>query len=148
VNISHANPRKGAAQDDDSSTVSCRPTWQWPALPYNVIYDCEIVGAAGHWIWTVEPLEADNDESPWPTTNFGLRWRAAASTNHTAKKDGVRIWTGVGQFEVGKNMQGTCAASGFCVWGLKPESNPVLVDVASLLCQGTLEEALKGINCP
>lgn len=32
-----------------------------------------------------------------------------------------------GHFEVGKNMAGTCGASGVCSWGLKADSKPVKI---------------------
>ncbi|KAI3321851.1 hypothetical protein HD806DRAFT_502121 [Xylariaceae sp. AK1471] len=148
VNISNPDPTQSdPAPSTPPGNVYCQAIWVYPDVPYNKIVECDIVDSTTPttWVWTLEPLEA-GDESPWPTTNFDLRWRAA-STSAYPTEEGIQIWTGVGQFEVGKNMKGLCAASGFCVWELKPESNPVLIDVSSVSCQGTLEEALHGINC-
>jgi hypothetical protein len=148
VNISNPDPTQSdPAPSTLPGKVYCQTTWVYPDVPYNKIIECDIVESTtpAPWVWTLEPLEA-GDEYPSTTTNFDLRWRAAStSTNPT--DTGVQIWTGVGQFKVGKDMKGLCAASGYCQWELKPESTPVLIDVSSVTCQGTVDEALHGINC-
>ncbi|KAI0434777.1 hypothetical protein F5Y09DRAFT_295605 [Xylaria sp. FL1042] len=133
--------------DIPSSEVYCQIVWLYPNAPYNQILDCEVVDTSDSttWAWTVELLEA-TDEDPYPTTNFDLRWRAAQTPRDPTDED-FGIWTGVGQFEIGKNMQGQCAASGFCSWALKPDSTPVSIDVNSIPCYGTVDEALHGSNC-
>ncbi|KAI0490440.1 hypothetical protein F4859DRAFT_7999 [Xylaria cf. heliscus] len=148
VNITNPDPTQGDTDPNVSlGKVYCQIVWLYPDAPYNQINDCEIMDTTGAtpWAWTVELLEAD-DADPYPITNFDLRWRAASTSPASADED-VQIWTGVGQFEIGKNMQGTCAASGFCQWWLSAASTPALIDVASVSCQGTVEEALYGINC-
>ncbi|KAI8630248.1 hypothetical protein F5Y19DRAFT_474635 [Xylariaceae sp. FL1651] len=148
VNISNPDPTQSAPAPSNGTqgTVNCNALWLYGDLPYNKIYDCQILDLTTptSWAWTFEPLEA-NDTYPSPTENFDIRWRAADSAAST--EEGVRIWTGYGQFEVGKNMQGTCAASGFCSWGLKAENRPFPINVTSVVCQATVEEALHGINC-
>lgn len=148
VNITNPDPTLSDPNPNiTQGKVYCKIVWLYPNAPYNQISACDIVDTTGPtpWAWTIELLEAD-DADPYPTTNFDLRWRAA-STAPAATEEGVQIWTGVGQFEVAKNLQGTCAASGFCLWWLKATSTPVLIDVTSVFCQGTVEEALQGINC-
>ncbi|KAI3335161.1 hypothetical protein F4824DRAFT_489869 [Ustulina deusta] len=148
VNITNPDPTQSVADPDVAQgKVYCQVVWRYPDVPYNQISECDIVDTTGSttWAWTVELLEAD-DADPSPTTNFGLRWRAASTLSASADED-VQIWTGVGQFEVAMNMQGTCAASGFCSWALKPESTPVPVEVTSVSCSGTVDEALYGIDC-
>ncbi|KAJ2993906.1 hypothetical protein NUW58_g1187 [Xylaria curta] len=148
VNITNPDPTK---TDPDPNIaqgkVYCQIVWLYPNVPYNQIKECEIVDTTGPttWAWTVELLEAD-DDNPSPILNFDLRWRAA-SISSAATEEGVEIWTGIGQFEAFKNLQGACAASGFCSWWLNPASAPVLIDVIPVSCQGTVEEALHGINC-
>jgi len=159
VNISNPDPRP-----DAPGVVLCTSIWQYPDVPYNKISDCQIVDSVNQtadgdatnthahgdtWAWTLEPLEVVTDDFHFATTNVNLRWRAARinSNSGSAKARGVRVLTGVGHFEVGDNMTGLCAASGFCVWNLKPEKAPVLVDVESVVCHGTVEEALHNINC-
>ncbi|KAH8159703.1 hypothetical protein CIB48_g8544 [Xylaria polymorpha] len=149
VNITNPDPTQSDTDPNVAlGKVYCQIVWLYPNAPYNQIKECEIADTTDPtpWAWTVELLEADNDEDPYPITNFDLRWRAAYTSPNSAEQD-VQIWTGVGQFQIGKNMQGTCAASGFCQWWLKTTSTPVLIDVASVSCQGTVEEALYGINC-
>ncbi|KAI0456827.1 hypothetical protein F5B21DRAFT_125961 [Xylaria acuta] len=148
VNITNPDP----TQNDPDPNVAlgkvyCQIVWLYPNAPYNQVKDCEVVDTTSPapWAWTVELLEAD-DADPYPITNFDLRWRAASTSSASTDED-VQIWTGVGQFEIAKNMQGQCAASGFCLWWLKAASTPVLIDVVSVSCQGTVEEALHGINC-
>ncbi|KAI0403152.1 hypothetical protein F4802DRAFT_316487 [Xylaria palmicola] len=151
IHVNITNPDPTQCNTDPSvaqGKVYCQLVWLYPDAPYNQVSECEVVDTtspAVGWAWTVELLEA-GDPDPYPTTNFDLRWRAA-STSSAPTGEGVEIWTGVGQFEIGKNMRGTCAASGFCLWYLAAESAPALVDVATVSCRGTVEEALQGINC-
>ncbi|KAI1747379.1 hypothetical protein F4782DRAFT_426253 [Xylaria castorea] len=150
IHVSITNPDPTQGYSDPNVTlgkVYCQIVWLYPNAPYNQVKECEIVDTNSWtpWVWTVELLEAD-DADPDPITNFDLRWRAA-STSSASEEEDLQIWTSVGQFEIGKNMQGTCAASGFCLWWLKAASTPVLIDVASISCHGTTEEALHGINC-
>ncbi|KAI0805879.1 hypothetical protein GGR55DRAFT_260268 [Xylaria sp. FL0064] len=141
INVNITSP------DSPSSVTYCQIVWDYPDVPYNQILDCEVLGASNStaWAWTVELLEA-TDDGPYPTTNFDLRWRAATPLTDSTDED-FQIRTGVGQFEVGKNMQGLCAASGFCSWALKTESIPVPIEVESISCHGTVDEALHGSNC-
>ncbi|TGJ81249.1 hypothetical protein E0Z10_g7515 [Xylaria hypoxylon] len=148
VNITNLDPTRSVLDPSIAEgTVYCRIVWLYPDVPYNQVTECEIVDITSPttWAWTVELLKAA-DDNPFPTTNFDLRWRAASTLPDSTEED-VQIWTGVGQFEAAKNLQGTCAASGFCLFGLKAESTPVLVDVTSISCWGTVDEALHGLNC-
>ncbi|GAW12478.1 hypothetical protein ANO14919_018480 [Xylariales sp. No.14919] len=150
IHANITNPDPTQSEQDPSiaeGNVYCQIVWLYPNVPYNQISACEIVDTTSPtpWAWTVELLEAD-DADPYPTTNFDLRWRAASTVSNSTEEE-VRIWTGIGQFEVAKNLQGTCAASGFCTFWLKAESTPVPVDVTSISCRGTVDEALHGLNC-
>ncbi|KAI1125977.1 hypothetical protein F5Y10DRAFT_220923 [Nemania abortiva] len=148
VNITNPDPTQAVTEPGIAQgQVYCDITWLYPNTPYNQISACEIVNTTvpSPWAWTIELLEAD-DADPYPTTNFDLRWRAASNPGASTEAN-AEIWTGVGKFEVADNLQGTCAASGFCVWYLKPESTPFAVNVTSVQCQGTVEEALHDINC-
>lgn len=140
----------------------CTSIWQYPDDPYNKFYDCEVIADttdsaddASKWAWTLEPLEVVTKETHFATTNVDLRWRAAKMSGkdksegggYEEKKKKVRILTGVAHFEIGVNMKGLCAASGFCQWNLDPKKTPVLVDVQALTCHGTVKKALHGIGC-
>ncbi|KAK5631124.1 hypothetical protein RRF57_006839 [Xylaria bambusicola] len=146
ANITDPDPTKDTP-DADGAQVYCAFVWQWPNAPYNQILDCVIAdgGRPVGWAWTVELLEATETEEPFPTTNFDLHWRAI---NLSQPQDGnVTFYSGIGHFEVGKNLQGTCAASGFCSWALKPTETPVVIDITTETCLGTFDEALNGLNC-
>ncbi|KAI1284711.1 hypothetical protein F5Y07DRAFT_393679 [Xylaria sp. FL0933] len=95
--------------DSPSSMVYCQIVWDYPDVPYNQTLDCEVLDASDSTAWTVELLEATDDD-PYPTTNFDLRWRAATPLIYSTDED-FQILTGVGQFEVGKNMQGLANAT-------------------------------------
>lgn len=144
VNITDPDPTK-TVSDPSGPHVYCEVVWQYPAAPYNETIECNITDATGfvNWAWTVTLLEA-NDPDPWPTTNFDLLWRAV---NLSQSNEPVIVWSGIGQFEVAKNLQGTCAGSGFCSWSLKPEDTPYVVEVTSEKCWGTWYEALRGFGC-
>lgn len=155
VNITNPDPTQASSTDPGiaSGKVYCEFVWRYPDTPYSNISTCSILdvdaAAAVPWVWTVELIEAE-DENPSATTDFDLLWRAATTAETTQGEEdgsGVQTWTGRGHFEVGDNMQGTCAASGFCSWGLKDASSPFPVDVSTVSCRGTVEEALQGINC-
>ncbi|GAW27342.1 putative cell death in tomato 1 [Rosellinia necatrix] len=146
VNITNPDPTQGYLATEGK--VYCQLVWQYPNAPYGQITPCTVVDTTSPvpWAWTVELLEAEED--PWPISNFGLRWRAVSTTPADANDDdGVQLYTGDGQFKVGDNLSGQCAASGFCKWYLKADSTPALVDVDSLPCDGSIEQALLGINC-
>ncbi|KAI0534919.1 hypothetical protein GGR58DRAFT_29811 [Xylaria digitata] len=148
VNITNPDPTQSELDPNIlEGNVYCQIVWLYPDVPYNQIVPCEIVDTTSPtaWAWTVELLEAD-DDNPYPTSNFDLRWRAASTVSGSTEGD-VQVWTGIGQFEWGKNLQGTCAASGFCSFWLKEESTPVSIEVSSLSCSGTVDEALRGLNC-
>ncbi|KAI1429627.1 hypothetical protein F5Y12DRAFT_414534 [Xylaria sp. FL1777] len=148
VNLTNPNPDQSVLDANDTqSSVYCEVVWQYPNVPYNQIVNCEVAETADSvlWAWTAELLEA-TDPDPYPTTNFDLRWRASPIVLNQ-KDEYLQIWTGTAQFEVAKNMQGTCAASGFCLWVLKPEDTPVSVEIDTVTCWGSLGEALHGINC-
>ncbi|KAI0966649.1 hypothetical protein F4678DRAFT_466249 [Xylaria arbuscula] len=143
VHVNVTNP------DVADGEVYCQIVWQYPNVPYNQILDCEVddTDDSTAWAWTIELLQS-TDANPSPTTNFDLRWRAAQPvSNSTVDEEGVQIWTGTGQFEVAENMQGLCAASGFCTWALRPESTPVSIEAESISCSGSVYEALHDPNC-
>ncbi|KAI0525388.1 hypothetical protein F5B22DRAFT_336646 [Xylaria bambusicola] len=146
ANITDPDPTKDVS-DADGAQVYCALAWQWPDIPYNQILDCEISDARGSvsWAWSIELLKATDAENPSPTTNFYLHWRAI-NTSQPQDED-VIVYSGIGHFEVGENMQGTCAASGFCSWALKQAEIPVLIDITTEKCSGTFDEALHGLNC-
>ncbi|KAI0100802.1 hypothetical protein GGR51DRAFT_531740 [Nemania sp. FL0031] len=147
VNITNPDPTQTATDPGiTQGQVYCDISWLYPDAPYNNISACEIVNttAPSAWAWTVELLEADTD--PSSTTNFELRWRAAANPEASTDSS-TEIWTGVGKFQVGDNLQGTCAGSGFCSWYLKPTNTPFPINVTSVQCQGTAEEALNDMDC-
>ncbi|KAI1437278.1 hypothetical protein GGR50DRAFT_93724 [Xylaria sp. CBS 124048] len=150
ANITNPDPTQtetdpGIAQ----GVVFCNISWIYPDAPYNKPRDCQILDTTTSttWAWTIELLMAD--ANTWPVSNFGLRWRAASTafpTGPSAQK-GVQIWTGAGQFEAGKNLDYICGASGVCSGKLKSTSTPVLINVTSVSCHGTLQEALHGMKC-
>ncbi|KAI0871351.1 hypothetical protein GGS24DRAFT_471864 [Hypoxylon argillaceum] len=127
--------------------VYCEITWVYPNAPYNQVSACQIVNTAAPtpWSWTVELLEGDGGDS-YPVSNFALRWRAA-STSPAAAGENVAIFTGVGSFLTADNLQGNCAASGFCQWYLNPADTPFLVNATSVSCAGPVAEALLDANC-
>ncbi|KAI2643223.1 hypothetical protein GGS21DRAFT_495369 [Xylaria nigripes] len=149
ANITNPDPTQTETDPEiTQGKVSCKLVWQYPDVPYSQAMDCEILDTTvpSPWIWTVEFLKRDNDTNP--INNFDLRWRAAPREKYPSEShEGLQIWTGAGHFKVGQNMDFLCAASGFCSGGLKATSNPALINVTTVSCHGTLEEALSGINC-
>ncbi|KAI1824175.1 hypothetical protein F4861DRAFT_539348 [Xylaria intraflava] len=147
VNISNPDPTQGVP--DTRGKVYCKIVWVYPDVPYNQVLDCEIVDTITTtpipWAWTVELLMGD--AGSYPVSNFDLRWRAASTEQPYGIAGDVEIWTGTGHFEAGRNLDYLCAASGFCSGALKAASTPFLINVTSVSCYGTLEEALHGINC-
>ncbi|KAI2629045.1 hypothetical protein GGS21DRAFT_527193 [Xylaria nigripes] len=128
--------------------VYCELIWLEPDVLYNRVLSCTIVDtdAATHWAWTVELLKG-NSTHPDPLSSFDLRWRAVSTSYMPDPPDYVQLWTGTGHFQSGDNLLYSCGGSAVCSASLKPESIPVLVDVASVQCHGTLQEALYGTKC-
>ncbi|KAI0471837.1 hypothetical protein GGR56DRAFT_655771 [Xylariaceae sp. FL0804] len=128
------------------STASCVVQWDYSTQsPYNNVSACTTTVVASNGTtagtgttstsWTFEPTQAGGG---WVTEDVILNFTLAYATT-----DGVggnqqysKVLKGSGHFKVGDNMEGACAASGFCDWGLVPADAPYLIQPALFACEG------------
>ncbi|KAI1375835.1 hypothetical protein F4677DRAFT_420955 [Hypoxylon crocopeplum] len=111
------------------STANC--TTLWPAdseYPDRNIYNCTLVEPNAWASWTVELL---TPESAVETVDL-----AFTLTQHVNALGGYwKIFTGMAHFGKGE-MDRACNEDGDCVWSLKAENTPALVNATMTMCKG------------
>lgn len=117
------------------STAICNTSWVSGNEPYNQVLNCT---AIDYGYWTFEILEANTTDYHSGTQNFDVKITLVDSVR-VPGEDAKQVFTGRAHFEVGQNMKGLCAASGFCSWGLKEELSPWLVNQKRESCTGICE---------
>lgn len=117
VTISDPNalPPPDAGPQGVATKAICSLTWPYGELPYDRVHNCTEV-PYGRWAFAM--LKAPS-RHPSPTTDFVLRF--------TLERE-QESFVGEGWFMVGDSMSGLCSAGGICLFELKEESIPFLIN--------------------
>jgi hypothetical protein len=107
---------------DNYQPVTTNCSLQWlSGTPYEIETPCTEF-KQGTWSFK---LQQGTNETGWSSVdNFNLTFTLVRHADQPMQKEGVEF-VGGAHFQVGQNLNGTCAASGFCNWGLKINPFPI-----------------------
>ncbi|KAL6710807.1 hypothetical protein ACN47E_007864 [Coniothyrium glycines] len=104
-----------------SKATNCKAQWFRGENPLGRTWPCDAV-SDGYWVMNV----LAGEDGTFSTTNFNLKFTHKADLINFGSEYNA-TFEATGNFGVGKNMGGSCGASGVCGWGLKEENKPFAI---------------------